>query len=223
MKSSPAARCRRRVFPWLVLLALSLVSTRAVAGEASVLFVLDLSGSMWGQIEETPKIEIAREAMRDVLVDLPGYVDVGLAAYGHRSKEDCEDIEVVAPLGQQTAIELSSSLDLLSPKGQTPLARALLAAFDEVAMRRGSVYVVLISDGEETCGGDPCAMLSQLRAAGSRVHYHVIGFDVNETEGEQLRCIADAGRGEYHPASDLESLSRALSSVRRKVLEQLPQ
>jgi Ca-activated chloride channel family protein len=193
------------------------------AGEASVLFVLDASGSMWGRVEGRPKIEVAREALASVLTDLPAYVDAGLVAYGHRSKEDCDDIEVVAPLGQQSATELKTVIRGVEPRGQTPLSRSLLMAFDEVATRPGAVHVVLISDGEETCGGDPCALMSDLRSAGSRVNYHVIGFDVSATQGAQLRCIAEAGRGEYHSTTDLDSLTRALGQVRRKVLEALPQ
>ncbi len=223
MKSS-ACLLRRTLWWGLAALGLVLLLSAPVhSQEASVLFVLDLSGSMWGQVEGEPKIEIARQALREVVHDLPGYVDLGVAAYGHRSKEDCDDIEVVVPLGSQTAEELVSTVHRLEPRGQTPLSRALLLAFDEVAMRRGSVHVVLISDGEETCGGDPCQLMGELRAAGNRVQYHVIGFDVTDDQGEQLRCVARAGRGEYYAVSDLDSLSRALSTVRRKVLEALPE
>lgn len=188
-----------------------------------MLFVLDGSGSMWGRMEGRPKIEVAREALDSVLTDLPAYVDVGLVAYGHRSKEDCEDIDLVAPLGENSASDLKTVIRGVEPRGQTPLSQSLLLAFDEVATRPGAVHVVLISDGEETCGGDPCALMSDLRSAGSRVNYHVIGFDVSATEGAQLRCIAEAGRGEYHSATNLDSLTLALGQVRRKVLEALPE
>lgn len=193
----------------------------AEAGEANVLFVLDLSGSMWGRVEGRPKIEIAREVMGEVLRDLPGYVAVGLVVYGHRSREDCEDIELVSPVGESAPDELARRIDALQPRGQTPLSRALLTAYDEVSTLPGTAHVVLVSDGEETCGGDPCQLMSDLRATGSRVAYHVIGFDVTAEERDQLECIASAGRGDYYAADSAEDLTRALATVRRKVLERV--
>ncbi|MBZ0113457.1 MAG: VWA domain-containing protein [Thermoanaerobaculia bacterium] len=223
MKSTVGGARWRRIFLTLAFVLGWGIGIPVWAGEASVLFVLDGSGSMWGRVEGRPKIEVAREALATVLTDLPAYVDVGLVAYGHRSKEDCEDIALVAPLGEKSASELKTVIRGVEPRGQTPLSRSLLVAFDEVATRPGMVHVVLISDGEETCGGDPCALMSDLRSAGSRVNYHVIGFDVSDKEGAQLRCVAEAGRGEYHSATDLDSLTGALGQVRRKVLEALPQ
>jgi Ca-activated chloride channel family protein len=186
-----------------------------------VLFVLDLSGSMWGRVEGREKIAIAREVLAEVLADLPEYVAVGLEVYGHRSREDCDDIEVVAPVGDRTPKAVGSVIAELQPRGQTPLSRALLAAYDEVSLLPGSAYVVLLSDGKETCGGDPCELMADLRATGSRVSYHVIGFDVTAAERAQLECIARAGRGDYYAADNAEDLTRALATVRRKVLERV--
>jgi Ca-activated chloride channel family protein len=186
-----------------------------------VLFVLDLSGSMWGRVEGREKIAIAREVLAEVLADLPEYVAVGLEVYGHRSREDCDDIEVVAPVGDRTPKAVGSVIAELQPRGQTPLSRALLAAYDEVSLLPGSAHVVLLSDGKETCGGDPCELMADLRATGSRVSYHVIGFDVTAAERAQLECIARAGRGDYYAADNAEDLTRALATVRRKVLERV--
>ena len=205
----------------LLLAAFAAAPLSAASGEANVLFVLDLSGSMWGRVEERPKIEIAREVLDGVLADLPDYVAVGLVAYGHRSREDCEDIEVVAAVGERAASSLATRIEALQPRGQTPLSRALLAAFDEVSMLPGTAHVVLVSDGRETCGGDPCQLMADLRATGSRVAYHVIGFDVTAEEREQLECIAASGRGDYYAADSAEDLTRALATVRRKVLERV--
>src|SRR5690606_31240740 len=62
------------------------------------IIVFDGSGSMWGQIDGKPKLEIARQALRDMLATVPDTMELGLMAYGHREKGNCNDIEtLVAP------------------------------------------------------------------------------------------------------------------------------
>ena len=61
---------------------------------ANVLFILDASGSMWGKVEGKEKIVVAREVMANLINELPEGTQVGLEAYGHRAKGDCNDIEM---------------------------------------------------------------------------------------------------------------------------------
>ena len=73
----------------------------AAFGQAAdrAIIVLDASGSMWGQIDGKPKVDIARETLRTVLQSVPADMELGLMAYGHREKGSCEDIELVVPPG----------------------------------------------------------------------------------------------------------------------------
>ena len=64
-----------------------------------MLFVLDASGSMWGRVDGEPKIDVARRVLGGLVRDLPADVSVGLQAYGHPRKDDCNDIEILAPPG----------------------------------------------------------------------------------------------------------------------------
>jgi len=50
------------------------------------------------------------------------------------------------------------------PGGQTPLTAAVRGAAEELRFRDKPAVVVLLTDGEETCGGDPCRLARQLRA-----------------------------------------------------------
>ena len=58
---------------WLLAVAGMLVTLSGAArAEPTVHFVFDVSGSMWGRIEgDTPKIEVARRVMGDLLRGLP--------------------------------------------------------------------------------------------------------------------------------------------------------
>jgi Ca-activated chloride channel family protein len=141
-------------------------------------------------------------------------VDAGLEVYGHRSKGDCEDIEILAPVGGSDKATLLQRIQEINPKGKTPISRSLELAASQLREFEEETTVVLVSDGEETCNADPCALVRELRTSGVQVRVHVVGFDVNVDEREQLLCIAEAGGGRYFSAANAEQLQEALTEVR---------
>ena len=106
-----------------LLTALVFALATQAAHAATVLFVLDASGSMWGQIDGEPKIDIARRVLADLMSELPADVEIGLEAYGHNRKDDCADIEMLAPLVSDRSA-LKDAVQTLSPKGMTPLTES---------------------------------------------------------------------------------------------------
>ena len=72
-----------------------------------VVIILDASGSMWGQVEARPKIDIAKSVVKDLLTEWDDSIELGLTAYGHRRKADCKDIESLVPPGK---LEKQSSM-----------------------------------------------------------------------------------------------------------------
>lgn len=192
------------------------------AQASTVLFVLDASGSMWGQIDGEPKIDIARRVLGDLIADLPDDVVIGLEAYGHNRKDDCSDIEMLAPLGSDRA-SLKNAIEGLSPKGMTPLTESIKAAAAELREVEGASSIVVVSDGKETCDADPCAAAKAVRAAGTDLRIHVVGFDVTEEEGKQLACIAEGGGGKYFSASNAAELVTAFAQVKEVVAAPEPE
>ncbi|MCU0800533.1 MAG: VWA domain-containing protein, partial [Rhodobacteraceae bacterium] len=85
----------------------ALISPAAVLGEGRAIIVLDASGSMWDELGGRPKVEIARGALSAVLQVLPGDVELGLMAYGHREKGNCADIELIVPPATGRAAAIS--------------------------------------------------------------------------------------------------------------------
>jgi hypothetical protein len=200
-----------------VVLLLAFAAPAADAADGSVLLILDASGSMWGRMEERAKIEIAREATRELIEGLPPATRIGLQAYGHRSKGACDDIEVLAAPGSASRADLLRRIAAIQPKGMTPITAALDRAGELLATEEAQAEIVLISDGKETCGGDPCAAARTLRDRGLPLRVHVVGFDVGAEEREQLACIADAGGGRYFGAGNTAELRQALAQVREEV------
>ncbi|HVS02231.1 MAG TPA: VWA domain-containing protein, partial [Thermoanaerobaculia bacterium] len=93
------------------------MASAALAAPPRVALVLDGSGSMWGRIEGTEKIVIAREVLGEVLAELPAGTQVGLAAYGHRREGACDDIEILLPVGEHSREELEKVIHGVQPRG----------------------------------------------------------------------------------------------------------
>ncbi|MCB1831266.1 MAG: VWA domain-containing protein [Gammaproteobacteria bacterium] len=195
---------------WLICL---LMQPGLVSAEAkSLVLILDASGSMWGQVEGRNKIVIARAALDDLIRDLPDAAQTALITYGHRRKGDCKDIETLAPLGPIDKSRLMEMIDSLNPIGMTPLTDAVKAALSLVHSGENPT-IILISDGLETCGGDPCKAVSEAKESGINFLLHVVGFGIEEENVVQLECAAQAGGGLYFDVKNAADLSVALAQA----------
>jgi len=201
-----------------IALGLILTPTALLAQEGRVMLVLDGSNSMWGRIDGTEKIVVARKVLNQVLSELPEDMQVGLAAYGHRQKESCDDIEVLLPVGSHSRAELEAAITSVQPNGMTPITAALQLVAGGLD---APTQIILVSDGKETCEGDPCELVRSLRERGVEVTVHVVGFDVTSEEREQLHCIAEAGGGLYADAGTADELTAALTDIRKTVVEEV--
>lgn len=188
------------------------------AGE-SIHMILDASGSMWGKIESREKIVIAKEVLTDLISKLPGDIQLGLTVYGHRSKTDCNDIELLVPTAKGNRNILMEHIAAIVPKGKTPINGSLKMVAKHLQQLEGRTTVVLISDGKETCGGDPCVLVRKLIVQGINLKMFVVGLDVTGEEREQLHCIAETGGGQYFDARNAAQLTAAIAAVKEKVIK----
>ena len=200
------------ILTWLFF-EIVLTAPATAIGKPTIVFIMDASGSMWGRVGKDTKIDAARGVMVNLLNSLPADTRVGLMAYGHRRKDDCQDIEMIGLPGTGEKSELIKDINSLKPRGKTPLAASLEQAGKYVKDYEQEATIVLVSDGLETCGGDPCRVAEELRRQGIKVIIHVVGFDVSGEAAEQLKCIAEAGGGRYFQADTAESLAAALTAV----------
>lgn len=209
---------RRRSFhpvllPLLVLAILAPVSPLDASSEsAPLVLILDGSGSMWGQIGGENKIVIARRVLSELVAQRPEGSELGLVAYGHRREGDCEDIETLIPLSSLDRAAVGAAVEGINPKGKTPITAAVEHTFEALG-DTGPATVILLSDGLETCGGDPCKAVRLARELGRELILHVVGFDVEGEDLSQLQCMAQAGGGLFLPADDAQSLAEALDTA----------
>ncbi len=203
---------------WLLLCSLILVpggSAAAQQSTAGTIVVLDASGSMWGQIDGVNKIVTARNVIRDVVPTLDPSSQLGLMAYGHNRKGDCRDIELLVPpeAVSGAAARIMDRVDAINPKGKTPLSAAVLRAAHELKHEEAPATVILVTDGLETCGADPCALGRTLEATGVAFTAHVVGFGLSPEEGAQVACLAEETGGRYFSANTAADLANALQQT----------
>ncbi|MCR9137469.1 MAG: VWA domain-containing protein [Alphaproteobacteria bacterium] len=192
-------------------------SPLASAEQSNVMVILDASNSMWGQIDGQRKIDVAKDVLVDMVRALPDRTSVGLVAYGHghhHKEKNCKDIALIAGYDDAQSGQFERLLETITPRGQTPIAAALERSADwVVADGIERPTVVLITDGVESCNGDPCAAAGKLASAGIKTTIHVVGYDLKDDQRAAVDCISREGGGSYFDARDTKGLRTALEQV----------
>lgn len=189
-----------------------------MAAQPAVIIIFDSSNSMWGRVEGRPKYQAGQETLRRLIDEWPLAVELGLWAYGHRRKVDCADVEELIPLGPLDRAAALSALAALTPRGKTPLAESIRQVVEKYKDRGQVLNLILVSDGKETCRGEPCALVEKYRLAGVELNLNVIGFDVPGEDRAELECIAEAGGAKYRPAKSAAELELAIRRIVEEAL-----
>ena len=209
---------------WRFLLGLLLVPLCARgAALPEAMFILDASGSMQEAAGVQTKMAAAQAVLAEVVPAVAPEVKIGLAAYGHRRENDCADIEILVAPGNEDRATLLARIAAMRPVGMTPISAAVAQVADLLKGRAAETTIVLVSDGQETCGGDPCVTVRALKAAGVKFVMHVVGFAVTAADRLQLECIAQAGGGKYFAAADAAGLLAALQEVNAEIAQKVEQ
>jgi hypothetical protein len=175
--------------------------------------VLDASGSMLADVGDRRKIDIAHDALGTLVNGLPDSANVALRTYGRRRSGDCNDIELVQPSTPLDRAALNAQIRGIIPaiRSRTPMAASLNQIAEDLKNLSGDTLVLLVSDGDETCNGDPAQAAADLRAAFPTVRVSVIGFSLGPEEWNgRLKAIAENGAGRYFEANDGSQLVDAL-------------
>lgn len=198
-----------------------LLISMGAGASTRVEIILDASGSMWGQVGGEAKITAAKRVVHDWLtnVKLPADTQLGLTVYGHRSKADCRDIERFTPVTYDRHALLFPFVAMLSPKGKTPIADTLTLVGETLKEEESQASILLVSDGIESCDGDPCGVARRLRDQyGINVTIHVVGFNITEGQ-DQLQCIAREGGGKYFSVANGQELAAAFEDVKSELIK----
>ena len=179
--------------------------------------ILDVSGSMADKdTSGVPKWGPAQKAAIDLVSAIPDGRQFSLIVYGHDAKRECEAVDVVqamAPTDASTKDRLKKYIEKLKPAGHTPIATALKMAGGELRKADGLSKVILITDGVETCHGDPNKEAGELAKIDTFRGVDVVGLDLNADESKAVAGIARAGKGRFYDAKTAADLTRTVSAL----------
>jgi hypothetical protein len=196
-------------------------------GPVNILFLIDCSYSMKEKLGgQTQKLEGAKQVLQNALTRIPGDVNVGLRVFGQgvgygvtfNPGIDCRQTALLVPLGQGNRRSIIEKVRNMKPFGMTPLEYALRqAAEDDFSGCQGQKILILISDGADTCGGDPCRFIRQLPMLGIKIKVDIVGLELKHDREarNELNCIAESSGGKYYDANTaaelVESVSRSVN------------
>ncbi len=175
--------------------------------------ILDASGSMLKRNSGERRIEIARKALTRLIEDsLPASSQAALRVFGHLEPNSCRT-DLVVPVGPLDRSSMSAAIAAIDAKNyaKTPIGDSLALVADDLAGSTGPVNVILVTDGEETCDGDPARAIADLKAKGIDVQVNIVGFAIDDVMlKDTFREWARLGDGRYFDAGNLEELTSGL-------------
>jgi Mg-chelatase subunit ChlD len=188
----------------------------------SSLIILDASGSMLKRLGDKRRIDVAKSALTDYLgsqlarSQAGEQLEIGLRVFG--GEPDSCDTDLVQPVTRFDNDRLASSIKSVRPQNnaKTAIGASLLAAAKDLKNTTSSASILLITDGEETCGGLPLQAIQSLRAAGIEARIDVVSYALEpEIDRRPFESWAKAGGGIYVDAADGTDLENALTSTSR--------
>lgn len=172
------------------------------------MIVFDTSGSMQAREQQyQSRLDVARLAMQGVLPEITAQRRTGLIVFG--AHENCS-VELKLRLARDAGSAIKTQLDRLSPGAETPIAGAVEQAVNEL---EGRGIVTVVTDGEETCGGDPCALGQRLQSIGPDLTVHVIGYKLPRKATPAAKCLAESTGGRFLTVDKATELAHALREV----------
>jgi Ca-activated chloride channel family protein len=153
----------------------------------------------------------------DGLKNVPD-LEIALRVYGHQSVvtntyQDCQDTKLEVPFGPNNIDPIKLKIKGLQAKGATPIARSLEAAAADFPDTLARNFIILITDGLESCDNDACIIARKLKEKGVKVTPFVIGLGMDLTYLDKFECI-----GTYSDAESKEAFTNVLSNVLNKAL-----
>jgi Ca-activated chloride channel family protein len=187
------------------------------------MIVFDASGSMAGNTVQglfsaITRIDEVRKALAQVLPHAAKYRKIGLITYGPGPYQQCNVQLDFEPIWNATD-PIMHAVNALNPAGKTPLVAAVKVAAAALDSKSKPGIIVLLTDGEETCGGAPCDLGKVIKETGRPLTVHVIGYQLRgyRWTGAQsyleAQCLAEETGGLYITAENRQDLIEAFEKT----------
>ena len=209
------------IFIGLILLSSNLYPQKKQEPVNRILFVFDASQSMLGRWQSGRKIDIAKQLLTNITDSLKNVknLELALRVYGHQRSfppQDCDDtrLEINFIPSNIFAERVKGKLSMIKAKGTTPIARSLEEAAADFPIDNSRNIVILITDGKEECGMDPCAVSRLFAKKGIILKPFVIGIGLDKSWKDKLDCV-----GTFFDATNERDFSNILNIVISHVVD----
>lgn len=189
-----------------------------------ILFIFDDSYSMYAPWNSNIKIEVAKKIMGEFLDSLKTIpnLELGLRCYGHttfiKPERNCKDTKLEVPFGSASsnALKIKQRILKLEPLGTTPIAYSLgESAADFTPCSNCRNIIILITDGIEECGGNPCEVSATLQKKGIFLRPFVIGVGLDVKFADVFGCM-----GKFYDVSNEANFKDVLNLVLTEAISQ---
>ncbi len=215
----PATR-NPQLLTFILFLLLSIPASAQFADEYTpkltrILFLVDGSGSMKEPMDGSTKFELAKNLIAGYLDSLSrtgAKTETAVRVFGHqfpRASTNCQDSKLEVPFGKHTAASVKMKLDAITPQGWTAIAYSMEQAakdFPEEAAVTNAM--VLITDGLETCGGNPCAVAELFQQKRISLKPFIIGLGIPEDKQKAFDCV-----GKYYDVTTTATFDKVMKTV----------
>ncbi len=189
-----------------------------------ILFIFDDSYSMYAPWNSNIKIEVAKKIMGEFLDSLKTIpnLELGLRCYGHttfiKPERNCKDTKLEIPFASASsnALKIKQRILKLEPLGTTPIAYSLgESAADFTSCSNCRNIIILITDGIEECGGNPCEVSAALQKKGIFLRPFVIGVGLDVKFADVFGCM-----GKFYDVSNEANFKDVLTLVLTEAISQ---
>lgn len=179
--------------------------------------LIDASGSMKNMNGDKTRMEVAKEAVFEFAEQIPESATISLRVYGHKGTGNSKDKELSCSStenyynGTFEKAKFQEALNKVNGTASyTPIALALDAVKQDIPENVDEAVVYVVSDGIETCGGDPVAKAKELADSNVKTVVNIIGFEVDNEGQKLLREVANAGNGKFTYVRSEQDLKKYL-------------
>lgn len=167
---------------------------KATVKTTKILFVFDASNSMKSAFQGITRMEGAKQLFYKFIDSLSKDKSMlfALRMYGHTVKYppgDCNDSKLIVPFSVGNTALIKQKVKESKPTGITPIEHSLTQAANDFSDNKSTNIVILITDGIEECGGDPCRARQKLMEKGILFKPFIIGIGLSPEQIKSFECV----------------------------------
>ena len=203
---------------FLFLTLLGFGQKKPVPKPVRILFVFDASKSMIAKYENMTRMDGAKNLFYRFIDSLgkDKSMQFALRMYGHTvayPPGDCKDSKLIVPFSPNNTTLIKQKVSEAKPTGITPIEHSLTEAANDFKDNTTNNIVILITDGIEECGGDPCKARQKLLEKGIVFKPFIIGIGLSPEQIKTFECV-----GTFYDYNDNSTFSTISTIIQQQKL-----